>query len=215
MQCAFGPPAAIVATSIILGALLGGVLPTCLYLYVEPRGRLSWGVAGDTRITRRAPIIVRFTAWLSFAVGQLALPWLLLPVACAVLLYVQAKLGVGRSVGFAATVMVGAMAVMQSLLAFRLLPLGIRLLVRDAQMVPRLARVARRNALANGLLLGLGVVVSWAMASAPGLVHPWLSFVLSWVALRPVIAYAGAMLLHAFMLGRCEAILAEDRQTHG
>src|SRR5215472_1850515 len=125
MQAAFGPPATIVVPSVILGALLAGVLPTCLYLYVEPRGRLSWGAAGDTRATRRAPVIVRFTAWSSFVVGQLALPWLLLPAACALILYLQAKIGVGRTVGSAATVIVGVMAIIQSLLAFRLLPLGI------------------------------------------------------------------------------------------
>jgi hypothetical protein len=210
MQSAFGPPSAIIITAAVLGALLAAVVPTCLYLYVEPRGRLSWGVAGDTRATRRAPLLVRCTAWLSFAVGQLAIPWLLLPATCAVLLYLQAKLGVGRVAGPAATVMVGGMAIAQSVLAARLLPLGVRLLIRDRRAEARIGRVARRNALANVLLLGLALLASWAMGSLPGLVHPWLRVVLSWTALRPVMAYAAIGLVHALMLSQCRVVLASQ-----
>src|SRR4030088_344712 len=99
MESAFAPPLGVVVVGAVLGALLAAILPTCLYLYVEPRGRLSWGTAGDAPHTRRAPAIVRGTAWLSFAVGQLAVPWLLVPAACGLLLYLQMKMGVGRPLG--------------------------------------------------------------------------------------------------------------------
>ena len=213
MQIAFGPSTAIVVTAAVLGGLLMAVVPTCLYLYVEPRGRLSWGVTGDQRDSRRAPVMVRFTAWLSFALGQLAIPWLLVPAACAVLLYLQARLGVGRLAGSAATVMLGAMAIVQSVLAARLVPLGVRLLVRDGRIATRIGRVARRNALAQALMLGLGLLASWVMASLPGLVHPWLRVVLSWTALRPIEAYAAMSLVHALMLGRCTVLFTG--QTEG
>jgi hypothetical protein len=213
MQSTFGPPDGIVAAALVVGVLLAAVVPTCLYLYVEPRGRLSWGVAGDTRDTRRAPAVVRTTAWLSFAVGQLAIPWLLLPIACALLLYLQAKLGVGRLLGPVATMLVGAIAIAQSLLALRLLPLGVRLLARDPKATKPIRRIARRNAVANALLLGLGML-TWGVASAPGLVHPWLRAVLGWTALRPEIGYAALGLLHALMLGRCAVILDGASQTN-
>jgi len=94
-----------------------------------------------------------------------------------------------------------------------LLPLGVRLLVRDARLATRVGPLARRNALANALLLGLAVTMSSAMASLPELVHPWLRAVLSWTALRPVIAYAALGLLHALMLGQCRAAVADGSPT--
>lgn len=213
MRGTLAPPTGIVVIAVVLSAVLIAVIPTCLYLYVEPRGRRSWAAANDAGVKRRAPPLVRWTAWLSFAVGQLALPWLLVPGACAVLVYLQAKLGVGRGFGWVATVFAGTMAIAQFLLALRLLPLGVRLLARDASLVTRVAHLARRNAMANAMLAGLALAMSFAMASAPGLVHPWLRAVLSWTALRPVIAYAALGLVHALMLGQCGRFLADGPPT--
>jgi hypothetical protein len=211
METALALPREIVVTAAVLGALLAAILPTCLYLYVEPRGRRQWAAAGDSPSTRKAPAIVRLTAWLSFVVGQLALPWLVVPAACAVLLYLQTKLGVIRPVGMAATVAVGVTALVQALLALRLLPLGVRLLARDAKLCERGER-ARHRALLNGLfsaaVLGGCVLLGWAMSTVPNFVHPWLRAALTMTALRPVMAYAAVCLLHALLLGQCARALA-------
>jgi len=205
MPNAIAPTAtAIVA---IVAALLTTIVPTCLYAYVEPRGRLSWGTAGDSPRSRRAPALVRITAWLSFAVGQIAVLWVLVPAACAFLLYLQVTLGAGRPLGAAATVAVGTMALAQSALAVRLLPLGVRLLARDKHLSQRVVRLAKWNALASSILLSLGALLAWAMAAAPSLVHPWLRVALEWTALRPILAFACVCLVHALLLGQCARLL--------
>lgn len=40
---------------IVAGLALVSLLPTGLFLYVEPRGRKLWAREGDTPATRRAP----------------------------------------------------------------------------------------------------------------------------------------------------------------
>src|ERR1700722_5349812 len=154
MESAFSPPAGLVAAAAVLGALFAAVLPTCLYLYVEPRGRLQWAAAGDNAATRRAPGLVRATAWLSFLVGQLAVPWLLVPAGCAALVYLQTKLGAARPIGLGVTVSPGFAALVQSLLALRLVPLGVRLLSRDARTAARASAGARSQGLASAVILG-------------------------------------------------------------
>jgi hypothetical protein len=213
METAFSPtiPVGLTLGVSVLAAALAAILPTCLYLYVEPRGRRQWAVAGDTPAHRKAPLVVRLTAWLSFGVGQLALPWLLVPVACAGLVYVQAKLGVLRPVGLAVTLAAGVAAVAQSWLAIRLLPLGVRLLARDAKLCAGIAGRARWNAGLSAAVLASSLALSWAMTALPGLVHPWLRAALAWTALRPVMAYAAVCLLHAILLGRCARALAAER----
>ncbi|HZU83910.1 MAG TPA: hypothetical protein VE987_13375 [Polyangiaceae bacterium] len=209
MHAALVPPTGVTIVAAAVAAILAALLPTCLYLYVEPRGRLSWGTGADLPATRRAPAVVRWTAWLSFAVGQLAIPWLLVPVACAVLLYLQMKLGVGRVMGPAATLATAAVALLQAALASRLLPLGVRLLARDRRLSTRALAIARTNGCASALVLGVAATLSWAMAAVPGLVHPWLRAALTWTALRPVMGYAALSLLHALLLGRCASFLAD------
>jgi hypothetical protein len=215
MQPSFSLPMSVLIAATGVGAVLAAILPTCLYLYVEPRGRRQWAVGADagsgSSVRAKAPALVRITAWLSFAVGQLAIPWLLVPVVCAGLLYVQAKLGVLRPVGLGVTVAVGAAALAQSLLAVRLLPLGVRLLARDAKLVGVVGARARANGLASATVLAGGLALSWAMGVLPGFVHPWLRVALAWTALRPVMAYAAVCLLHAMLLGRCDRALADER----
>jgi hypothetical protein len=213
MQTAFPLPLGLVAVVATVGAVFATILPTCVYLYVEPRCRRHWAAASGepTSAGRKAPGLVRLTAWLSFAIGQLAIPWLFVPAACAVLLYLQAKLPVAQPLGLGATVSVGVAGLVQSLLAVGLLPLGVRLLARDAKLVAAAATRARRSAMVSaGLLVG-GLVLSWAMTAMPSLVHPWLRVALAWAALRPVIVYAAACLLHAMLLGRCARALADGR----
>jgi hypothetical protein len=199
-------PAPFVGMAIVAGglaALLGAILPTCLYLYVEPRGRRQWAAEGDAPAKRRAPGIVRLTAWLSFAIGQLALPWLLVPGACAVLLYLQTKLGIIRPIGMAATAGIGAAAVLQAVMAARLWPLGVKLLMRDARICSTITQRSRTTAVVSVALLGGASVLGWAMATIPNFVHPWLRAALVWTALRPVMAYAVVCLAHAMLLRAC------------
>jgi hypothetical protein len=184
------------------GVALVGLLPTCLYLYVEPRGRKLWAREGDNAATRRAPPLVRVTAWLSFVLGQLAIPWMLVPVACAVLLYLQAKLGIWKPIGMATTAAAGVAGILQSLLALRLLPLGVKLLMRDARACARTSPRARFFATANASVLAGALALGW-VAHVPGLVNPWLRTALDWAALRPVMIYGAACVVHALLLGRC------------
>ncbi|HXN31883.1 MAG TPA: hypothetical protein VN894_08480, partial [Polyangiaceae bacterium] len=169
-----------IATAAVFAALLAAIVPTCLYRYVEPRSRLNWGRAGDSPRSRRAPALVRITAWLSFAVGQMAVLWVLVPTACAFLIYLQARLGFGRPLGVAATAAAGTMALSQSAMAIRLLPLGVRLLACDKRLPQRIERIAKWNGLMSAALLSLGMLVGWGMAASPSLVHPWLRVALEW-----------------------------------
>ena len=55
----FALPPAVIAVAAVLGAILAAIIPTALYLYVEPRGRRQWAVAGDNADTRRFSAGVR------------------------------------------------------------------------------------------------------------------------------------------------------------
>jgi hypothetical protein len=204
---AIGP--SVIAAVVIVCALLAAIVPTCLYRYVEPRGRLLWARALDAPSTRRAPLVVRATAWLSFALGQWAVLGWIVPVECASLVYLQYKLGVGLPLGVVVTAVVGAMAVAQSLLAFRLFPVGVKLLLRDPRWDRRMASLARSHGVASGLLLGAGSLLGSAMTAFPGLVHPWLRAALVGTALRSVTAVAAAGLVHALSLAHCGRALGD------
>jgi hypothetical protein len=195
-----------------LAALLGSIIPTVLYLYVEPRGRRQWVVEGDTTAPRRAPPLVRLTAWLSFFIGQLAVPWLIVPGVCAVLLYLQTKLGIVRPVGLAVTAGVGGAALVQSLYAMRLWPLGVKLLMRDGRLCSTLARRSRTTALLSLAILGGMSALGWAMFNVPSFVHPWLRAALLWTAVRPVMIYAAVCLGHAMLLKSCCAAMADQNR---
>jgi hypothetical protein len=182
---------------------LASVLPTCLFLYVEPRGRKLWAREGDSPSTRRAPAIVRATAWMSFLLGQLAIPWLVIPVVCGVLLYLQARLGIWKPVAMASTATAGVLALVQTALAVRMIPLGVRLLMRDARTGSVAASQARFAAIASASVLGGAATLAWAMANVPRFVNPWLGTALDWAVLRPEMVYGGACLIHALVLGQC------------
>jgi hypothetical protein len=211
MDLAFSLPAGLTVAMLALGALLGAILPTCLYVYVEPRGRAQWATAGDSPATRRAPLLVRFTAWLSFLVAQMALPLLLVPLTCGGLLYVQIRLGALSPVGLGMTAALGLAALVQAALAFRLLPVGVRLLARNAGEVRRVASVARFQAVVHAAVLGGSMALLWAMTTIPGLIRPVLRHTLEWTALRPVAAYAVVGLLHALLLGRSGRMLHDEK----
>ena len=196
--------------ALAVAGLLTGVVPTCLYLYVEPRGRRVWAREGDNPSSRRAPGLVRATAWLGFLLGQLAVPWLLVPLACGAFLYVQAKLGFYKPMAFALTAGVAVMALLQAALAVRLIPLSVRLLMRHGPTYARASGWSRSHAGAHGLVLGHAVLMIWAMAAMPGVVHPWLGVALAWAVLRPVMGFAVACLLHALLFGWCARMTVQS-----
>ncbi len=198
-----GPPVEILAAAGVVMALGSAILPTCLYLYVEPRGRIHWAEAGDTPMSRRAPAIVRVAAWSSFAVAQLALVSALVPIACGILLYLQAKLGAMRSGGFFVTAATLGLSVGQIVASLRLLPFGVHLLVRNARTCARARSLARGHALVSAAILASAGSFAGLMASLPRWIHPWLRTALEWSALWPLLAYAAVCLGHALLLGQC------------
>ncbi len=157
-------------------------------------------MAGDTPSTRRAPWLVRATAWSSFALGQMALPWLLVPVACAALMWLQVKLAVGRPTSLGITALLGVLALVQAVSALRLLPLGVRLLARDARVVAGAAARGRRSAILQIVVLAAALGLGWAMQTMPFLVHPVLRATLVWTLVRPIVVFGGLGLLHALLL---------------
>ncbi|MCL2449951.1 MAG: hypothetical protein FWD17_13475 [Polyangiaceae bacterium] len=190
---------ALVATGATLGAVLAALLPTCLFFYVEPRGRVQWG---DAEGPRPAPVVVRAAAWTSFAVGQVAIPWLVVPALCLGLGYLQIRLGAIRPVGLFATAVLAALALVQSILTVGLIPSGIRLLMNDTRRRAGIVAAARGRAIASAATLALALSLAWSMHAAPGLVHPWLRAALEWAALRPVALFAALCLLQSLLLWR-------------
>ena len=142
---------------------------------------------------------------MSFLLGQLAILWLVIPVVCGVLLYLQARLGIWKPMAMAstATATAGVLALVQTLLAVRMIPLGVRLLMRDARSGSVSASHARFAAIASASVLGGAATLAWAMANVPRFVHPWLGTALDWAVLRPEMVYGGACLVHALVLGQC------------
>jgi len=200
-------PVAIVA--VLLGLSCAAILPTCVYLYVEPRGRLNWATPGDSPERRRAPVLVRVAAWTSLAMGQLALPWLAVPIGCGALIYLQAQLGILRPAGLVVSVLALAMSLAEVLVSVGLWPLGIRLLVRGERLADRVRRRARLVLAASAATIGTGGLVSWLLSGSPRLVHPWLRAVLERAAIWPIEVYAAVCLVHAIVLGQCLRVLAD------
>jgi hypothetical protein len=184
-------------------ALLAAIVPTALYFFVEPRGRRMWATEGDSAATRRAPGVVRLTAWLSFALAQVAIPWLIVPVYCAALLYVQARIGYLRPVGIAVTAGVGVAGLIQALLSLRLWPLGIKLLMHETGLCASLKRRTVATLLANAVVLGAMSLLDLAITNIPHFIHPLLRGALVWGALRPVMIYAVVCLAHAMLMNAC------------
>jgi hypothetical protein len=202
-------PAIAAAVGVFVGLLLC-ILPTFLYLYVEPRGRPQWG--GDAG-PRRAPALVHLAAWSSFAVGQIAIPSLLVPAACVALEVIQVKLGIVHPGGYVAAAAVGALALAQALLSLGLIPAGVRVLMNDTRAMARVLRFARNRAIGAGAILSTALSLGWSMDSLPGLVHPWLRAALVWAALRPVELFAAASLLQAVLLWQAVRIATPARES--
>jgi hypothetical protein len=203
----------VLAAAIALGAFLFCIIPTVTLLYVEPRGRPHWAVPGDDPSKRRAPLLVRLTAWLSFAAGQTSLLWLALPASCVGLIYAHAKLGAGKPMALGILGLLAVATLLQAILSFRLLPLGVRLLVRDAKAAGQARARGRRNAVASAAFLALSFAVGWALMTIPGLMNPWVRTAVLYAVLRPMGAYAALCLVHALLLSRCSHLLGDAKPT--
>jgi hypothetical protein len=196
-----------------LFALLAAIVPTALYLFVEPRGRRMWAADGDTAATRRAPGVVRLTAWLSFALAQVAIPWLIVPVYCAGLLYLQARIGYLRPIGIAVTAGVGVAGLVQAILSLRLWPLGIKLLMHESGLCASLKRRTAATLLANAVVLGAMSMLDFAITNIPHFIHPILRGAIVWGALRPVMIYAVVCLAHAMLMNACCGAMSDGKKT--
>jgi hypothetical protein len=178
------------------------IVPTATYLYTERRTRPNWveaSAAGGAKAGRvRAPIAVRLAAWGSLALGQLAIPWLIVPAACAVVLFGLGQVGAATTTLWIVLPFLGVAAVLQSIVAFRLFPFGIRLLARDKSIAARSRSVAGMLVAVNLVALaaaGLG----FALIHVPRFVHPVLAMVLRVGIVLPV-AFFGALGLASALL---------------
>ena len=193
----------------VFAFLMLSIVPTATYLYVEKRCRRHWssaanaaftGVAGkEVRI--RAPLFVRAAAWWSMAVGQLAIPWLIVPGACAAILYTLAKVGRSSFSGTALIAGLGVVAVLQSIVVFRLFPLGIRLLARDAKSRARARSVAVSLGFVSLLALGM-TGVTYMLLQVPGFLNPIVRVTLLYGVVTPIAVFAVLGLVQSVVVAR-------------
>ncbi len=177
------------------------IVPTATYFYTERRTRPNWietSVVGGSK-TARAPILVRLAAWGSLALGQLAIPWLIVPAACAVVLFGLGQVGAATTTLWIVLPFLGVSAVLQSIVAFRLFPFGIRLLARDKSIRARSRSVAGMLVAVNLVALaaaGLG----FALIHIPRFVHPVLAMVLRVGIVLPVALFGALGLASALLV---------------
>jgi hypothetical protein len=165
------------------------IVPTATYVYAERRSRLHWADATSSRT--KAPITVRLAAWGSLALGQLAIPWLLVPVACVVVLLGLCKVGAATTTLWVVLSTIAVVAALQSVVAFRLFPFGIRRLAHDKKIGARSRSVSAMLVGVNLAALG-AVALGFALVHIPSVVHPILAKVLQVGVLWPV-AFFGAL----------------------
>jgi hypothetical protein len=192
----------------VLGLLFFSIFPTVTYLYVEKRARPHWGdVAG-----KKAPAVVRATAWASLALGQLGLIWLVLPVVCGGLVYGLARIGHGGTTWYAAIVALGVLALLQSITSFGLVPFGIRVLARNSSMREKAKTLSRGIGLANGAALAMAGLTYGMMLIRGGL-NPIIKVGLVYGVALPVALYAVLSLLLAGMMSAAATASAQiDRK---
>jgi hypothetical protein len=192
----------------VIGLLFFSIFPTVTYLYVEKRARPHWGdVPG-----KKAPGIVRATAWVSLALGQLGLVWLVLPVVCGGLVYGLSRIGHGGSTWYAAIVGLGVLALLQSITSLGLVPFGIRVLARNSGLRGKAKGLARGIGLANFAALAMAGATYGMMLIRGGL-NPIIKVGLVYGVALPVAAYAVFSLVLAGMMSKAAQASAEiDRK---
>jgi hypothetical protein len=184
----------LVAVAAVLGFGLFALVPTITYLYVEKRSRKHWLDAASGR--KNAPIFVRVVAWWSLAIGQLALPWLLVPATCGTVLFTLAKLGKSSTSG---TLLIGALgiaAIAQAIYALRLFPFAIRLLARDAKLRKRGTGFAISFGIVQLVALG-AAGLTFTLLRVPGFLNPIVRMTVYYGAIIPVLVFSGIGLVIA------------------
>jgi hypothetical protein len=181
--------------AVVVGLLFFSIFPTATYLYVEKRARPHWGDVGG----KRAPGIVRATAWASLALGQMGFLWLVLPVVCGGLVYALARVGHGGTAGYTAIVLLGVFALLQSITSFGLVPFGIRALARNSTMRAKAKGLARVIGLVNVAALGMAAT-TYGMMLVRGILHPIIKVGLVYGVALPVGVFALLSLVLAGMM---------------
>jgi hypothetical protein len=192
----------------VVGLLFFSIFPTVTYLYVEKRARPHWGdVAG-----KKAPAIVRATAWFSLALGQLGLIWLVLPVVCGGLVLALSRVGHGGAAGYTAIVLLGVLALVQSITSFGLVPFGIRVLARNSGVRAKARGISRVIGLVNVAALGMAAT-TYGMMLVRGILHPIIKVGLVYGVALPVSVFALVSLVLAGMMSSAATASAEiDRK---
>jgi hypothetical protein len=176
------------------------IVPTATYIYAERRSRPHWADAESSSAgSARAPIAVRLAAWGSLALGQLAIPWLLVPAVSVLVLLGLSQVGAATTTIWIALSGLALAALLQSFVAFRLFPFGIRLLARDKSIRARSRSVA-------GMLVGVnvGALVAAGLAFAvihlPRFVPPNLAMALRLGIVLPVAIFGALGLASALLV---------------
>jgi hypothetical protein len=191
-----------------VGLLFFAIFPTVTYLYVEKRARPHWGdVPG-----KKAPGIVRATAWFSLALGQLGLIWLVLPVVCGGLVFALSRVGHGNTAGYAAIILLGVNALLQSIISFGLIPFGIRVLARNSTVRAKARGLSRAIGLVN--VAGLGMAATtYGMMLIRGFLHPIIKVGLVYGVALPVAVFSLLSLVLAGMMSSAATASAQiDRK---
>lgn len=192
------------AVAAVLAFGLFSIVPTVTYLYVERRSRRHWIDAASSR--KRAPMFVRGVAWWSLAIGQLGLPWLLVPATCGSVVFMLAKIGKATPSGTALLVTLGVAALAQAVFAFRLFPFAIRLLARDAKVKKSGAGFALSFGAVQLLALG-AAAATFLLFPSSGFLTPVVRMALKWCAIVPVAAFAGVGLVVSAGAARASKVL--------
>ena len=193
----------------VFAFLMLSIVPTATYLYVEKRCRRHWSSAANATFTGvagkavriRAPLFVRAAAWWSMAVGQLAIPWLIVPGACGAILYTLAKVGRGSVSATALIAGLGVVALLQSVVVFRLFPLGIRLLARDAKSRARARSVAVSLGFVSLLALAM-TGLTYMLLQVPGFLNPIVRVTLFYGVVIPIAVFAALGLVQSVVVAR-------------
>jgi len=80
--------------------------------------------------------------------------------------------------------------------------------MRDSKACARARRRARFTAAASAAIVG-GAWALAVVAHSPALVHPWLAAALAWTAVKPVMVFGAACLLHSLLLWQCAGVDAD------
>jgi hypothetical protein len=120
------------------------------------------------------------------------------PAACVVVLVGLSKVGAASATLWGVLGTTALVAVLQSVVAFRLFPFGVRLLARDKQIRARARSVAKMLFGVNVAALG-AAGLAFVLVHIPSVIHPVLAKVVHVGIVLPV-AFFGALGLASALL---------------